>query len=864
MLKPNFGTLDQVSNSMYLNLTNVSLENGASFDLVSYYDDDRQGSPALQAVLQLGQQGGQKAMRFQPAGADLPWRAVPNTGFFQVATWWDQPNDQVMLVVNGTGFTDTVDLSSLSPLNRADLGMANAIGSNGGALCLDDLIFDDQPFAAQPSPTPTPSPVASASPTPSPQATAESTATATPSDAGLCTPEAANVLSNPGFEDGTSNWAFINTGQGGFTVSGPAYQCDAAARVSIVKTGNNMQLLQTGFTIKANTQYRLSFAAYSNTGHDLRVLLHRHTSPYTDYGLSDALFDLGTGWQTFSAEFTTSGFSETTTDVRLRFWFRGPARDGDIYWIDDVQLEEVGSSPAPTPTSTSTSTAMASSTPSPTPSSSPTATATSVATASATPTVVDTATATATPAATATPLPSPSPTSTSAATSTFTPLPPTATATDVSSGSCLPSSVNVLSNPGFEEGTVDWSFSTGGRGSFTVSEQAHQCEFAARVYIEQTGKAMQFYQSGFALKSDTTYRLSFSAYQESGHDLRVMLLKHTSPYTNYGLSSDSFNIGPTWQTFTTEFTTTGFSGTTTDTRLRFWFGGAASNRDIYWIDDVRLEEVGAAATPTYTPPAPTASPTPTASITTTATPTPTPVSTSTATPIASATPTATVEDTATPTNTAVASATPTATPENTATPTFTPTNTPVPPTMTTTPTVTDSCTPASNNVLFNPGFEEGAESWFFYTGGRGSFTVSGPAQQCELAAHIAIQEAGRNTQFFQVGFPLKADTAYRLSFSAYSNTGHDLRVLVHQHSSPYTNYGLSSDLFDLGSSWAPFSTEFTTTGFSATTSDVRLRFWLSGSAADGDSYWIDDVRLEEISTPAFLPLWDWILDLFGR
>jgi hypothetical protein len=39
----------------------------------------------------------------------------------------------------------------------------------------------------------------------------------------------------------------------------------------------------------------------------------------------------------------TSNLTSTTTDSRLRFWFQGVASSGDVYWIDDVRLEEIPS-----------------------------------------------------------------------------------------------------------------------------------------------------------------------------------------------------------------------------------------------------------------------------------------------------------------------------------------------------------------------------------------------------------------------------------------------------------------------------------------------------------------------------------------
>lgn len=49
------------------------------------------------------------------------------------------------------------------------------------------------------------------------------------------------------------------------------------------------------------------------------------------------------------------------------------------------------------------------------------------------------------------------------------------------------------------------------------------------------------------------------------------------------------NLGTNWQTFTTEFNTTGFSTTVNDGRLIFYFAGFAWAGDTYYIDNVRLE-----------------------------------------------------------------------------------------------------------------------------------------------------------------------------------------------------------------------------------------------------------------------------------
>lgn len=154
-----------------------------------------------------------------------------------------------------------------------------------------------------------------------------------------------NVLQNGSFETGTASWDFYTNGS--FTTAGPDL-CTQAARLQFSAAGSNMQFFQTGIALEPNTCYRLSFAAYSNSGRDLGVYLHKHTAGYGSYGLDIGTVNLTTQWQPFTYEFTSSGFSTPVTDGRLRFWFVGLATAGDTYWLDAVRLEKVNNTPPTT------------------------------------------------------------------------------------------------------------------------------------------------------------------------------------------------------------------------------------------------------------------------------------------------------------------------------------------------------------------------------------------------------------------------------------------------------------------------------------------------------------------------------------
>jgi hypothetical protein len=147
-----------------------------------------------------------------------------------------------------------------------------------------------------------------------------------------------NVVQNAGFESGTSGWNFYTNATGSFTVAGPGDGSVNAGVVTTTTVGTNIQLNQSGLALQPNTAYRLTFSAYSNTGHDLRVSVLKHGSPFTNYGLNLAIANLTTGWQSFTFDFTTTGFSTAVADARLMFWFASDAAPGDQFRIDNVSL----------------------------------------------------------------------------------------------------------------------------------------------------------------------------------------------------------------------------------------------------------------------------------------------------------------------------------------------------------------------------------------------------------------------------------------------------------------------------------------------------------------------------------------------
>jgi hypothetical protein len=150
-----------------------------------------------------------------------------------------------------------------------------------------------------------------------------------------------NLLANPGFESGTTSWTFYTDGAGSFTSVSPGSEGSKAARIAITTAGANVQLYQNGRTLVNGGTYRITFSAYSSTGHDIAVAMLKQVSPFTTYGLGNTVFNLTTGWQTFTKTFTASGFTGTVTDARLRFWLAPYDANGDVFFIDAVKLERL-------------------------------------------------------------------------------------------------------------------------------------------------------------------------------------------------------------------------------------------------------------------------------------------------------------------------------------------------------------------------------------------------------------------------------------------------------------------------------------------------------------------------------------------
>ena len=157
---------------------------------------------------------------------------------------------------------------------------------------------------------------------------------------GSCVHVVDNDVLNGSFEESLSNWIYHNSGGGSASVSSVAPQhCDFSAKLDFTASGNNVQLYQRTVGLDANIDYNFSFTAKASTPRTIKVFLHKHTSPYNDYGLGTITANLTTEWQTFTYNFKSKGFTGSVFNGRLRFWLV-TAQPGDTMFFDNIVIQK--------------------------------------------------------------------------------------------------------------------------------------------------------------------------------------------------------------------------------------------------------------------------------------------------------------------------------------------------------------------------------------------------------------------------------------------------------------------------------------------------------------------------------------------
>jgi hypothetical protein len=150
-----------------------------------------------------------------------------------------------------------------------------------------------------------------------------------------------NLLTNPGFEDGTTGWTLGSSGEADFTVTGACTEGTHAAKVHVTQAGTSMQVYQAGLILQPHTQYRIRFAGKASKTAVVQISMFQTVSPYASYGLSGYAVGIDTGWNATAIDFVTKNISAVVSDARLRIGLPSGVEAGDDFSFDDVSLVKV-------------------------------------------------------------------------------------------------------------------------------------------------------------------------------------------------------------------------------------------------------------------------------------------------------------------------------------------------------------------------------------------------------------------------------------------------------------------------------------------------------------------------------------------
>lgn len=158
-----------------------------------------------------------------------------------------------------------------------------------------------------------------------------------------------------------------------------------------------------------------------------------------------------------------------------------------------------------------------------------------------------------------------------------------------------------LSNGDFETGgSSPWqtSIQAPASGSIAISSDSpYEGNYKALATIDNPGSTsagFQFYHGSLSVVTSETYQVRFAGMAVSSRTIDVKLIKHVTPFTNYGLE-ETITLINSWQVFELEFTA---NATADDARINFYLGIDTANVSLDNIEfhpgsfyDVRITNV---------------------------------------------------------------------------------------------------------------------------------------------------------------------------------------------------------------------------------------------------------------------------------
>ncbi len=148
-----------------------------------------------------------------------------------------------------------------------------------------------------------------------------------------------NLLRNPDFEEGLSEWGWYVDTRGGaqasFEAGRPLGTSGSAARISVTEPSyyDSVEFRQGSLAVTAGRRYTVSFRARSTVRQALRIKIIKDGEPWTFSGFRVAT-EVGSAWRRYRL---TGCVMNNLSQAKLMFQCGGTA--GDI-WLDDVSLRE--------------------------------------------------------------------------------------------------------------------------------------------------------------------------------------------------------------------------------------------------------------------------------------------------------------------------------------------------------------------------------------------------------------------------------------------------------------------------------------------------------------------------------------------
>ncbi len=154
-------------------------------------------------------------------------------------------------------------------------------------------------------------------------------------------PLGSEMLLNPDFTSGTSNWGLDVSGGAAaswaVTMEGPT--SNESAKVQITTPGSaawNVSLFQGNLNVSTLTPYTVTFWAKASSNRTIAVAVNMNHAPWSGLGFYRQI-NLTTAWQQF-----TVGFDLTASDTNARLMFTDLAIPAGTVWISQVSMKPGG------------------------------------------------------------------------------------------------------------------------------------------------------------------------------------------------------------------------------------------------------------------------------------------------------------------------------------------------------------------------------------------------------------------------------------------------------------------------------------------------------------------------------------------